>query len=536
MIGRQSEPAARTMSQPARATRAAITAAFLLCFVFPALALAGKNKNGALVVHTNDSYVYSAGTVCTTTLGDPGTCSAAVTRSDKSSGTVVWLLASFLSSASPGVAGIYFGIDYDDLALDPGVAFRACGPAGTLELPDADWPYSGRGNTIGFGTPIVGDTLFPFYVFRIDGGAPGAFFGTSVNPFGGYASFIDDSAPPVTDRCNRFGQVHWYEAGTNNCPAPSACAITVTSPSTAVSWTQGTLHEITWNSSLCGPAVAIELLLNDIVCSVIASETTNDGSYGWVAQQCNGASAGYKIRVTDLDAGNSDDSDVAFSIPSLGCQVAVAIPNGGERFMTGSPLEITWGSTSCNPTVDIELVKNGSVCLLIADGVANSGSYVWTVEACGVEECVYKIRVTDTVSGHADESDAVFCITQCAVEVASPNGGERWSPGTSQTITWSSTGCGENVKIELLQSGSPCATIAETTPNDGSLPWTAEPCGGASGYRDPDHRHRERTLRRERRRLLHWLRRRFRGACGARVHYRTGECGGADSQGRTLKG
>ncbi len=483
MKRRTGAAAAPAQGRAAYGVWAALAAAAVLSFVLVAPAHAGKNKNGALIVHTNDSYLFSAQTVCSATLGDPGTCSAAITRSDKSSGTVVWLLASFLSTASPGVAGIYFGIEYDDLVLDPGVAFKACGPAGTLELPDGDWPYSGRGNTVAFGTPIVGDTLFPFYVFRIDGGAPGAFFGTAVNALAGYAAFIDDSAPPVTDRCSRFGQVHWYEQGSNNCPAPSTCAITVTSPTTAVSWTQGTLHEITWNSSQCGATIAIEILLNDVVCAVIAAEAPNNGSYGWVAQQCNGASAGYKIRITDLDAGNSDDSDATFSIPSLGCQIAVASPNGGEHLSTGSPLEISWGSTSCGSTVKIELVKNGSVCLTISDATANTGSFSWTVEPCGVEECGYKIRVTDAVSSHADESDGVFCIRPCTVEVAAPNGGERWSPGTAQTITWNSSGCGENVKVELLQNGAPCATISEQTVNDGSIPWTAQPCNGTSGYR-----------------------------------------------------
>ena len=34
--------------------------------------LAGPNSNGAIIVHTNDAYNYSAGTACTTTLGHAG--------------------------------------------------------------------------------------------------------------------------------------------------------------------------------------------------------------------------------------------------------------------------------------------------------------------------------------------------------------------------------------------------------------------------------------------------------------------------------
>ncbi|MEK6988116.1 MAG: hypothetical protein AABX97_08505, partial [Candidatus Thermoplasmatota archaeon] len=69
---------------------------------------------------------------------------------------------------------------YDDANLDPGSAYKNCGPAGTVEVPDGDWPYTGRGNSVALGSPVVGDHLFPFYVFRIDGGTEGSYFSTAV--------------------------------------------------------------------------------------------------------------------------------------------------------------------------------------------------------------------------------------------------------------------------------------------------------------------------------------------------------------------
>lgn len=183
-------------------------------------AIAGRNANGAMIVHTNDSYTYSAATVCSATAGDPGTCEAAVTSAGKASGQVVWFLARFLPTSSPCVTVVYFGIDYDDACLDPGVAYKFCGPAGSLEVPDGDWPYAGRGNSVAFGSPICGDTLFPFYVFKIDNFCspdPGAWFCTAVNPTGGYAGFVDDTDPPVLDYCFNFGCIHWFENGYNSC-------------------------------------------------------------------------------------------------------------------------------------------------------------------------------------------------------------------------------------------------------------------------------------------------------------------------------
>ncbi len=186
---------------------------------FVAPAYAGRNANGALIVHTNDAYSYSAATACTTPYAEPASCAAAITRSDKSSGTVVWLLAAFPDTSNPAVSVIYFGIDYDDVNLDPGSSYKSCGPAGTVEVPDGGWPYTGRGNSVALGSPVTGDLLFPFYVFRIDGGTEGSYFSTAANPTGGYAAFVDDSNPPVMDTVTRSGTIRWFAAGSNSCPA-----------------------------------------------------------------------------------------------------------------------------------------------------------------------------------------------------------------------------------------------------------------------------------------------------------------------------
>lgn len=183
-------------------------------------AMAGRNANGALIVHTNDSYNYSSQTVCTTASGNPGTCEAANTQSDRYAGAVVWLLAAFDPLSSPGVTVIYFGINYDDANLDPGGALRFCGPAGTLEVADPDWPYTGRGNSVAFGSPVY-STLFVFYAFQIQNfGAGGEFFCTAINPTGGYAAFVDDGNPPGLDQVYNFGCVVWGAPGHNDCPRP----------------------------------------------------------------------------------------------------------------------------------------------------------------------------------------------------------------------------------------------------------------------------------------------------------------------------
>ncbi len=56
------------------------------------------------------------------------------------------------------------------------------------------------------------------------------------------------------------------------------------------------------------------------------------------------------------------------------------------------------------------------------------------------------------------------------VILTSPNGGESWVRGTTNTITWLS-GMGGNVKIELLKNDVLYSTLAASTANDGAYDW-----------------------------------------------------------------
>jgi hypothetical protein len=60
-----------------------------------------------------------------------------------------------------------------------------------------------------------------------------------------------------------------------------------------------------------------------------------------------------------------------------------------------------------------------------------------------------------------------------SLTLASPNGGESWTIGSTQNITWTSTSVTGNLKIELNRnypSGS-WETIFASTPNDGTESW-----------------------------------------------------------------
>jgi len=65
--------------------------------------------------------------------------------------------------------------------------------------------------------------------------------------------------------------------------------------------------------------------------------------------------------------------------------------------------------------------------------------------------------------------------------VTAPNGGESWAAGSSQNITWTTTGTIANVKIELsIDGGTNYTTIVASTANTGSYSWTVPSSASAA--------------------------------------------------------
>jgi len=91
----------------------------------------------------------------------------------------------------------------------------------------------------------------------------------------------------------------------------------------------------------------------------------------------------------------------------------------------------------------------------------------------------YWVRVSNSC-GDANSDTAIITVTGSAaisINVVSPNGGDSWPAGSTQSIHWTYTGNpGSYVKIELLKGGVVDQTIKSSTPKgrggSGSRSWT----------------------------------------------------------------
>ncbi len=105
--------------------------------------------------------------------------------------------------------------------------------------------------------------------------------------------------------------------------------------------------------------------------------------------------------------------------PNINAQLAlksitVTSPNGGERWLEGSPHYVRWTSTGGIANVKVEYTTdNWATSATIAASTPNTGSCLWTLPALTYGAC--RVRVSDAVNaGNSDISDAVMAIVSAA--------------------------------------------------------------------------------------------------------------------------
>lgn len=117
----------------------------------------------------------------------------------------------------------------------------------------------------------------------------------------------------------------------------------------------------------------------------------------------------------DADDDLTSSDDPAFD-PTLNeplASIVLTSPNGKDMLASGSPYAITWSSDT-NNLIKIELLKGDSLSRTIA-GMANSGSYFWTVPVGLVPASDYRIRLSIVDSDNykvTDVSDQFFTINK----------------------------------------------------------------------------------------------------------------------------
>jgi hypothetical protein len=154
--------------------------------------------------------------------------------------------------------------------------------------------------------------------------------------------------------------------------------------------------------------------------------------------------------------------------------ITITSPNGGENLVGGTTYTIRWTSSQTFDSIDIEYY-NGTQWKMIVYGTQDDGSYSWLVPNISTTNARLWIKGWSSGGNPSDYSDNTFTISKFSgsITVTSPNGGEVWVAGSTQNITWYSSGNVGNVKILYSTDGGyNWITIITSTSNDGTYAWT----------------------------------------------------------------
>lgn len=252
----------------------------------------------------------------------------------------------------------------------------------------------------------------------------------------------------------------------------SPSSITVTYPNGGETLIEGTTDTIRWSSTGISGNVRIDLnrTYPGGTWTTIVTSAPNTGSY--LRNVPTGSSTTARIRIVSLNNTSiSDISNANFTINAG--TVTVTSPNGGETWLEGTTDTIRWTSTGFTENVKIELNRTyptGTWVALVASA-PNTGSYPRNVPTGTTNTA--RIRISRVSRADVnDVSNANFAISGGSIAVVSPNGGETWLEGTTDTLRWTSSGFTENVKIELNRSypSGTWVTLVASAPNTGSYP------------------------------------------------------------------
>ena len=205
--------------------------------------------------------------------------------------------------------------------------------------------------------------------------------------------------------------------------------------------------------------------------------TTQGTNSGWTTKTywdstglTPGTSYAFRVKARNGDSIETGWTDLGSQ--GTGPGIRVAFPNGGETWAMGCSQTIRWASSGVSGHVKIEVSRDGgSSWATLISSTPNDGSHSWTVAAPATTQA--RIRVSSVKDPRiSDMSDGDFRIGGGSITVTSPNGGEIWPMGSSETIRWTSTQICGKVKIELSRDGgSSWSTLISSTPNDGAHPW-----------------------------------------------------------------
>ena len=236
------------------------------------------------------------------------------------------------------------------------------------------------------------------------------------------------TSPPITVTVNNTGDI--------SPPVISNVRASTTVNSATITWTtsEAANGQIEYGIAPCLPCASSSSLAPNFVTShsIILTSLAPSTDYN------------YRVFGRDMDGNLAISASLSFrtaTTPNTSPSVALGRPNGGESWAVGSAQAITWNAVDDVAVTSVGLfytTDGGVNWNSIANGLANSGSYSWTVpNVPSANVRVMVLAFDGTGASGSDLSDRTFSIAAGCATPATPDlQSISVPPSGNYTVAW----------------------------------------------------------------------------------------------------
>ncbi len=286
-----------------------------------------------------------------------------------------------------------------------------------------------------------------------------------------------------TERNVNSNSTPWYQ---DNIP-PVITSVTVSNASGGNPPLEGCANAIIkWTASDNVQLKSAKIELFDgSTWTVIADPVSALKPHTWTVTQSAGAGRQIRVTVRDLNGNIASKTSDTFTIQDkTGPLVTIKKPQLGNIWMLGSQYPINWTSSDCDTVIGVTIslsTNNGGTWTDLSTGQPQSGTYQWLIPsnpALLSTQALIRINATDPSGNIGSSVSGRFTIGENdapVVTLGAPNGGESWTGGSYQTISWSAVDTSGISQINLsftTDGGTTWETIKTGLSNTGSYLWT----------------------------------------------------------------
>ena len=236
-------------------------------------------------------------------------------------------------------------------------------------------------------------------------------------------------------------------------------------------WEEGSSYDITWISESTFDLIDIEIYKGNKLKFAFPNINTSQaqGVFSWNITADTQRGIDWMVNISS----SSDPSLYSLSDRfHLASSISVIFPKSTSSWSSNNYYSITWSTLGTIDFVDIELYNGTEFKYSLVNRTDNDGSFTYFLPFSIEASFFWRVKVIDSDNSSIFSYSPYFEIfTYKSFSFIDPNSDTVWERGTSQYITWTSTGNIIYVDIELYKDGILQYSIVNSTENDWARYW-----------------------------------------------------------------